>query len=237
MSSSDESTSLDGVPASVERDLRLRMVEGQLRDRGISDEAVLSAMSRVPREEFVPQDLQHSAYDDRALPIGYGQTISQPFTVAFMCEALKLTGSETVLEIGTGSGYGAAVLSHMAQFVYTVERIPELAEQAQDRLARLGYSNVVVQRADGTLGLPDRGPFDSMAVTAGAEFLPEAYREQLAEGGRLVIPIGPYRSSQTMFRFTKRDGRLVSENLGMFAFVPLIGKHGWKETDVNGDSG
>jgi protein-L-isoaspartate(D-aspartate) O-methyltransferase len=208
---------------------RHRMVEDQLRSRGLTDERVLEAMGRVPREEFVPDHLRDSAYSDCALPIGYEQTISQPFTVAFMCEALQLTGDETVLEIGTGSGYAAAVLSHLAKFVHTVERIPELAEEAKERLARLGYENVDVHLSDGTLGLPEQAPFDGIVVTAAGAQLPQAYADQLADGGRIVIPLGPYRFGQTMYRFTLTDGRLEKEDLGGFAFVPLIGADGWAD--------
>lgn len=214
------------------RDRQRQMVDRQLRARGITDQRVLEAMSEVPREEFVAEQQRDAAYDDGPLAIGYGQTISQPYTVAFMCEALKLTGSERMLEVGAGSGYAAAVLSHLARFVYSVERIPELAEQAQVRLKRLGYENVEIHIADGTRGLPERGPFDGIVVTAGAESLPGAYREQLADGGRIVIPIGSAPRMQTMRRFTRRGEQFTSEDLGGFAFVPLIGKYGWNEEDV-----
>lgn len=209
---------------------RREMVEQQLRRRGLRDERVLQAMLTVPREEFVPAPLRESAYDDCALPIGQGQTISQPFTVAFMIEALQLRGDERVLEIGTGSGYAAAVLSLASGEVYTVERIPELAAAAAERLARLGYHNVHVKIGDGTLGLPEAAPFDGIIVTAGAPELPAPYREQLAPGGRIVIPIGDSPRSQLMYRYTKQNGTLTSECLGGFAFVPLVGRHGWEET-------
>lgn len=210
--------------------LRSRMVEAQLADHGIEDRRVLDAMARVPREEFVPPEMCDAAYEDGPLPIGYGQTISQPFTVAFMCEALRLDGGEKVLEIGAGSGYSAAVLSLLAKSVFSIERVPELAEQARERLARLGYDNVRVISGDGTLGLPAEAPFDAIVVTAGAEALPDTYVQQLRMQGRIVIPIGEYRYNQEMYRFTRQEGELRVENLGGFAFVPLIGKYGWHLT-------
>lgn len=206
---------------------RQKMVESQLRSRGISDPRVLDTMSRVLREEFVLPDQKQFAYHDCALPIDCSQTISQPYTVAFMCEAAQLTGNENVLEIGTGSGYGAAVLSLLAREVHTVERIPELVEQASERLTRLGFSNVHVYTADGTLGVPEAGPFDAIIVTAGAESLPEPYVEQLNEGGRIIIPVGSEFMGQTMYRYTLKNGKLTQESLGAFAFVPLIGEYGW----------
>lgn len=213
-------------------DLRRRMVDEQFRAHGISDPRVLEAMSHVPREAFVPPDLRSAAYDDCPLPIGCDQTISQPFTVAFMTQALQLLGSEKVLEIGAGSGYGAAVLGILAAEVYTIERIPELADQARERLAQLGYENVVVITGDGTLGFPDQSPFDAIVVTAGAEALPQAYVDQLAIGGRIVVPIGGYRDSQIMYRFTRLPGELKVEHLGRFTFVPLIGKFGWCDSEA-----
>lgn len=214
------------------REQRLRMVAEQLRTREIVDERVLEAMSHVPRESFVPEDLIAEAYDDCPLPIGCSQTISQPFTVAFMCQALQLTGEEVVLEIGTGSGYGAAVLASLAKTVYTIERIPELAESAAKRLARLGYDNVHVRAGDGTLGWPDASPFEGIVVTAGGDTLPQPYVDQLALGGRIVIPLGTYPWGQAMYRFTKTAAGMDSENLGGFTFVPLIGKHGWSNKEV-----
>lgn len=208
------------------RDLRSQMVERQLRSRGIRDARVLGAMARVPRHLFVPIKWRDSAYADHALPIGFRQTISQPFIVAFMCEAAKLSGRELVLEVGAGSGYGAAVLSQLAAEVHTVERIPELAEQARDTLSRLGYENVSVHLADGSLGWPEAGPYDAIVVTAGAEALPKPYLKQLAKGGRIIIPIGMPRHGQTMYRIGTRGTQLISENLGGCAFVPLIGKFG-----------
>ncbi len=208
-------------------ELRRHMVAAQLIDHGIADRRVIEAMRKVPREEFVPAELQDAAYEDGPLPIGFGQTISQPFTVAFMCEALHLNGTEKVLEIGAGSGYCAAVLSLLADSVFTIERVPELANEAGARLTRLGYVNVHVMTGDGTLGLPTEAPFDAIVVTAGAEALPDTYIQQLQPGGRIVIPIGGYRYNQEMYRFTRMEGELRIENLGGFAFVPLIGKYGW----------
>jgi protein-L-isoaspartate(D-aspartate) O-methyltransferase len=210
-------------------ELRRWMIDSQLRARGIVDSRVLDAMLRVPREEFVPADSRHLSYEDYPLPIGHDQTISQPFTVAFMCEALQLSGKERVLEIGTGSGYAAAVLSLLAKKVFTVERIPELANTAAECLARLGYSNVRVITADGSFGLLPEAPFDAIVVTAAAPTLPRPFADQLADGGRIVIPIGTESFDQRMYRITKRDGNLIPEDLGAYAFVPLIGKYGWRD--------
>jgi len=207
------------------------MVESQLACRDIHDQSVLDAMGRVPREQFVPDDERPLAYDDRALPIGYDQTISQPYTVAFMLQSLRLNGTETMLEIGTGSGYCAAVASLIVPQVHTVERIAPLAAAAAERLKTLGYHNVQVHIDDGTLGLPEHAPFDAVIVTAGAESLPDAYREQLAEGGRIVIPIGDQPRSQTMYRYTRSNDQWHIDELGSFAFVPLIGSHGGHEPD------
>jgi protein-L-isoaspartate(D-aspartate) O-methyltransferase len=185
-------------------------------------------MSDVPREHFVPAGFRESAYEDSPVPIGYGQTISQPLTVAFMCQALDLHGGEKVLEIGTGSGYGAAVLSRLARVVYSIERIPKLAHQAEARLRRLGYENVHVRIANGTLGLPEEAPFDAILVTAGARGLPRVYLDQLADGGRIVIPLGSAAPrSQTLYRFSLSAGTIVVDPLGGFSFVPLIGEYGW----------
>lgn len=205
---------------------RRRLIE-QLRQRGIVDERVLAAMNVVPREAFVPEGLRDRAYEDHALPIGLDQTISQPFTVAFMCQAARLRGDENVLEIGTGSGYGACVLARLSKHVDTIERLPELARQARKRIAQLGFCNVSVHLGDGSLGLPEAAPFDAIIVTAGAEHCPVAYHEQLTEGGRIVIPIGSTPRRQTMVRYTKRHGELQPECLGEFAFVPLIGDDAW----------
>jgi protein-L-isoaspartate(D-aspartate) O-methyltransferase len=200
---------------------RHNMVVEQLERRGIRDPRVLEAMEWVPREEFVPPELIDLAYDDRALPIGLEQTISQPYTVAFMCQEARLSADDKVLEIGTGSGYGAAVLSLLAREVHTVERLEELYQIARDRLARLGFHNVIVHLDDGTRGLPEEAPFDAIVVTAGAESLPPAYKEQLADGGRLVIPIGP-PAYQQMVRLTRRGDEFDRDHLGSFGFVPLV---------------
>jgi protein-L-isoaspartate(D-aspartate) O-methyltransferase len=209
--------------------VRQRMVRTQLESRGIKDERVLSAMAQIPREEFVSSNWRDAAYADSALPIDCGQTISQPFTVALMCEAAQITEDNKVLEIGTGSGYGAAVLSRLCREVHTVERIPTLGQQAAERLQRLGYSNVHIHMADGTLGLPNEAPFDAIIVTAGANAVPKPFLDQLCDGGRIIIPLGRIPHSQTMYRFTLKDGNLHMENLGGFAFVPLVGEHGWHE--------
>lgn len=205
---------------------RQTMIEQHLRQREITDPRVLEAIGCVPRELFVPPESRRFAYNDCALPIDCHQTISQPYTVAFMCAAAQLTGKETVLEVGTGSGYGAAVLSLLAREVHTIERIPELASQAAERLQRLGYDNVHVYTDDGTLGLPQAAPFDAIIVTASSEQLPAPYQEQLSEGGRIIIPLGSESTGQRMYRFTLRNGKLSEEVLGAFVFVPLIGKFG-----------
>lgn len=217
------------LPSSFEA-ARRYMVEHHLRRRGIADERVLQAMLAVPREEFVSMKDRSRAYEDCPLPIGSNQTISQPYTVAFQCEALQLNGDERVLEIGTGCGYAAAVLSLLAKEVHTVERIPGMADRARSTLARLGYTNIQVHTGDGTLGLPEEAPFDGIVATAGGADLPEPLVEQLASGGRMVIPLGVTQHEQVMYRFTKSPQGLSSENLGPFSFVPLIGRHGWNES-------
>ena len=206
---------------------RRRMISVQLRARGICDPRVLAAMLAVPREAFVPKALKEEAYEDWPHPIGAGQTISQPFTVAYMAEAAELRGDEKVLEVGTGSGYGAAVLSHLGAEVHTIERLPDLAERAVQTLHRLGYANVHVHIGDGSLGLAEQAPFDAIVVTAGAASLPPAYSGQLAEGGRIVIPIGKSQRNQHLYRFRRRRDELSMDDLGAFAFVPLIGEAGW----------
>ncbi len=216
-------------------ELRRGLVEDLSVEGRIHDRRVLAAMTAVPREEFVPQKLRALAYTDQALPIACGQTISQPYTVAFMCQALKLRGGERVLEVGTGSGYGAAVLSLLADEVITVERIEFLASTAAERLANLGYHNVQVHTTDGTLGWPAGAPYDAIVVTAAAATLPPAYLEQVKEGGRIVMPVGRLASGQTMCRFTRRGDEAVVEELGSFAFVPLIGEQGWTTSQVAAD--
>jgi protein-L-isoaspartate(D-aspartate) O-methyltransferase len=207
---------------------RSEMVEQQLRRRGISDLRVLEAMRSVPREEFVSEEMRPKAYDDGALPIGYGQTISQPYVVAFMTEVAELQPRDVALEIGTGSGYAAAVLARMCREVHTVERIAELGEQARERLQRLGYANVQTHIIDGTAGLPEYAPYAAILVPAAAKEAPQPLLKQLAEGGRLVIPIGDRERGQRMMRYMRQGQGLISEDFGAFAFVPLIGEHGFQ---------
>lgn len=209
--------------------LRREMVNAQLIARGIRDPAVLQAMNTVPREAFVAADQVQFAYVDAPLPIGQGQTISQPYIVALMTEALELTPDDRVLEIGTGSGYAAAVLSRIAKEVYTVERRPELAHAAEARFQQLEYHNIHVHIADGTLGWADRAPYDGIVVTAGGPAIPEPLLDQLGAGGRLVIPVGPRPDLQELMR-VRRSGQDAyrQENLGSVRFVPLVGEAGWK---------
>jgi protein-L-isoaspartate(D-aspartate) O-methyltransferase len=195
---------------------------------GIKDKRTLLAMSRVPRERFVPIELQSSAYDDRPLGIGYGQTISQPYMVALMTEALELTGKEKVLEIGTGSGYQAAVLAELARFVYSVERIPELADAAGKLLSELGYKNVQVEFAGDQLGCEKYAPYEAILVAAAAPTVHQTLIDQLAEGGRLVIPVGS-RMEQELLRVTRGKTGNRTEKLGGCRFVPLIGADAWQE--------
>jgi protein-L-isoaspartate(D-aspartate) O-methyltransferase len=198
------------------------MVVQQLERRGIHDPRVLEAMEWVPREEFVPPELIDLAYDDRALPIELEQTISQPYTVAYMCQEARIQPEDKVLEIGTGSGYGAAVLSLLAREVHTIERIEDLYETARARLARLGYHKAHVYWDDGTQGLPAEAPFDAIIVTAGAESIPPAYQSQLVVGGRLIMPVGP-PSHQQMVRLISHAGHQWERDvLGSFGFVPLV---------------
>ena len=204
------------------------MVEDQLRRRGISDARVLEAMGRVPRHLFVPRDYQDSAYDDRPLPIGEGQTISQPYMVAIMTQSLELKGRERVLEIGTGSGYQAAILAELARELYTVERIPSLTQSARETLQGQAYKNIFFRTADGSKGWPEEAPFDGIMVTAGAPEIPQIFKSQLAEGGRLVIPTGP-RHTQTLYKLTRRGDQFVEEELTGCVFVPLVGDYGWEE--------
>lgn len=209
-------------------ELRKRMVREQLLDRGIRDPLVLQAMFDVPRERFVPEEWQQYAYADSPLPIGHDQTISQPYVVAWMIEALEPSPDDRVLEVGTGSGYGAAVLAHIVRTVYTVERHRDLAEAAARRLAELGYTNVHVRHGDGTLGWPEEAPFDGIVVTASGPQIPRALREQLAVGGRLVIPVGQTPNSQELVRLHRvTETETRRENLGSVRFVPLVGKGGW----------
>lgn len=205
---------------------RNEMVARQIRARGIRSPRVLDSLLSVPRHEFVPPESAASAYSDVPLPIGGGQTISQPFMVAAMAEAAQLNGSERVLEIGAGSGYQAAVLSVLAPEIVAVELQPELARACRERLARLGYSNVRVEQGDGSLGWPPRAPYDAIIVSAAAPSVPAPLVEQLTAGGRLMIPVGN-AEQQDLLRITKRAGAIKKEALFVCRFVPLLGRHGW----------
>jgi protein-L-isoaspartate(D-aspartate) O-methyltransferase len=208
--------------------LRDQMVSTQIATRGVRDEAVLRAMRTVPRHEFVTGDYLHRAYDDNALPIGEGQTISQPYMVAVMTEMLELSSTEKVLEVGTGSGYQSAVLSMLASEIYTIERHAPLAWRADDILKRLGYMNVHVVVGDGTQGVPEQSPFDRIIVTAGAPSIPEPLIRQLADGGIILAPVGG-QYGQELIRL-RREGNTFTESYGTpCVFVPLIGKYGWEE--------
>lgn len=205
---------------------RREMVARQIRDRGIQSERVLAAMQAVPRHLFVPAEHLFAAYADEPLPVGQGQTISQPFMVAAMADALSLDGSERVLEIGAGSGYQAAVLSLLAREVIAVEVQPILKDLARDRLERLDYRNVRVEQGDGSLGWPAAAPYNAILVTAGAPAVPPPLIEQLAEGGRLAIPVGP-AEQQELLRIAKIEGRISQESICPCRFVPLVGRYGW----------
>jgi protein-L-isoaspartate(D-aspartate) O-methyltransferase len=209
---------------------RRRMIDTQIRKRGVSSPRVLEAMAAVPRHEFVPAKFRDYAYADKPLPIGEGQTISQPYMVAAMTEALELTGTERVLEIGTGSGYQAAVLSLLVSQVISVESHTSLALAAQERLTNLGYENVHVHNGDGSAGFPDAAPYDAILVTAGAPGIPQVFTGQLREGGRLVIPVGS-RDSQELVRGRKESGQLKSRILFDCKFVLLLGRYGWSRQD------
>ena len=204
------------------------MIEKQLRRRGVHDAAVLAAMAEVPRHEFVSEDVRAHAYDDLPLPIGSGQTISQPYIVAAMTAALHLRPGDRVLEIGTGCGYHAAVLSRLAKEVFTIERRPELASSASATLARLGYSNAHVHCGDGTLGLPELAPFDAILVAAAAPAVPKPLLAQLAEGGRIILPVGDTQHQELQL-IEKRGGAFPTKMLEGCRFVPLVGCHGWQE--------
>jgi protein-L-isoaspartate(D-aspartate) O-methyltransferase len=215
------------VPRSPEA-LRERMVERQLLGRDIRDDRVLDAMRAVPRELFVPQELRSRAYDDAALPIGAGQTISQPYMVARICEALVLEGRERVLDVGSGSGYQAAVLAKLADEVHTIERVPELAERARANLDEAGYGRVRVHVGDGTLGLPEHAPYAAIAVAAAAPRLPEPLYEQLEPGGRVVIPVGRRGGQELQLIVRSPEGPAVVRSVPC-RFVPLVGEEGFSE--------
>ncbi|MCL5035940.1 MAG: protein-L-isoaspartate(D-aspartate) O-methyltransferase [Chloroflexi bacterium] len=198
------------------------MVEYQIQARGIEDPLVLKVMDEVPRHKFVPESYRYDAYSDHPLPIGEDQTISQPYIVALMTEALGLKGDEKVLEIGTGSGYQAAVLSRICKEVYTVEIIPPLSERAREIIEKLGYDNVHFKIGDGWKGWKEYAPYDGIIVTAAPDRLPGDLIKQLKDGGRLVIPIGESRYSQDLWRFTRKGNDIYKENLGPVIFVPLV---------------
>lgn len=208
------------------RGARRRLVE-TLQNGGVRDLAVLRAFDLTPRHAFVPSGMKHRAYEDSALPIGNGQTISQPSTHARYLELLRLTGHERVLEIGTGSGYQTVLLSHLAAQVFSVERVGALIERAREAIRKAGARNVSILVGDGTLGWRDYAPYDAILVTAGAPAVPEPLAEQLAEGGRLLIPIGS-REEQTLALVTKQGESLERRDIGAVRFVPLIGAHGWQ---------
>ena len=208
---------------------RQEMVEHQIRARGVQNRLVLDAMRAVPREAFIADDLREFAYDDSPLPIAANQTISQPYMVAFMIEALSLKGGEKVLEIGTGSGYAAAVLAQIASEVYSVERVEELAEKALKTMRSLDYLNTHVLHGDGTLGWQEHAPFDAIIVAAGGPNIPESLKSQLRIGGRMVIPVGESTSSQELVRITRGSAtHFKTEVIADVRFVPLIGEEGWK---------
>ena len=204
---------------------RMKMVNTQIRGRGVTDQDVLEAMEMVPRHEFVPEHLKNQAYADHPLPIGHGQTISQPYIVALMTELLELERSDRVLEIGTGSGYQAAILAQIVAEVYTVEIIEPLASQAQERLARLGYDNLHTLHADGYYGWEEHAPYDAIIVTAAPDHIPQALVQQLQDGAQLVIPVGPPGGYQTLWQVTKEGDQVKKRNVTGVLFVPLTGEH------------
>lgn len=207
------------------------MVERQLRRRGIDDERVLAAMAAVPREHFVPEQVRSSSYNDSALPIGHEQTISQPWVVAAICKALRLSGDENVLEIGTGSGYSAAVLAKLARHVVSIERVPELGDAARHRLAELGIDNVEVVVEDGSRGHPENAPYDAIAIHAATPEAPHSLLAELASDGRLVVPIAT-GSADLLVAFIRQNGDLRQETIGPCRFVPLIGVEGFNPPET-----
>jgi protein-L-isoaspartate(D-aspartate) O-methyltransferase len=207
---------------------RERMVKNQLMARGIRDERVLQAMGKIPRHLFIQEALAGEAYNDHPVPIGDKQTISQPYIVALMTEALELKGSENTLEIGTGSGYQTAILAELSSRVYTIERIKSLLVKARKLLAKLGYNNILFKAFDGTLGWKEYAPFDAIMVTAGSPNVPDPLKEQLADNGRMIIPVGD-RYTQELIKITRKGENFEQEGLGGCRFVNLIGVHGWKE--------
>ena len=210
--------------------LRDVMVDEQLIPRGIRDARVLSAMRKIPRHLFLDESMWYRAYDDMALPIGEGQTMSQPYMVAIMTELLDLKGEEKVLEIGTGSGYQGAVLAELAREVFSIERIPSLSERAMKTLRGLGYENIHFRVGDGTVGWPEMGPFDRIMITAGTPEIPQPLIEQLSEGGIIVAPVGD-RFSQQLVKGARHKKKLIKESFTPCVFVPLVGEHGWKSPE------
>ncbi len=211
--------------------LKKRMVEEQLIPRGINDPRVLDAFQKVERHKFIPKDLASNAYADFPVPIGNGQTISQPYIVALMTECLNLTGEEKVLEIGTGSGYQTAILAELSKEVYSVERFENLAKNAQDLLNELGYANIKVKVGDGTLGWPEAAPFDRIIITAASARIPLPLTQQLKANGKLIMPLGE-SFSQVLTLFEKKEDKLESTQICGCVFVPLVGKYGEKNTDA-----
>jgi protein-L-isoaspartate(D-aspartate) O-methyltransferase len=216
------------IEAKEWRHERERMVKQQIEARGVKDERVLDAMLRVPRHMFVDKIYEHQAYNDYPLSVGHGQTISQPYMVAVMTELLELKVDDTVLEVGTGSGYQTAILALLCKMVYSIERLSPLKERAREHLEKLGFTNVAYMTGDGSLGWPQFAPYNAIIVTAGAPEVPNALIEQLAEKGRLVIPVGT-EFFQTLNLVTKQRGRIFRKELLECTFVPLVGKQGWKE--------
>ncbi len=210
--------------------MRHKMVAEQIERRGIRHPALLEAMRRIPRHLFIPEPLWDEAYDDKALPIGAGQTISQPYIVAIMTSLLGLNGEESVLEVGTGSGYQAAILAQLTRHVYTIERHEDLAAAARLRLWSLGIENVSIHVGDGALGWAQHAPYDGILVTCAAPAVPPPLAEQLGEGGRMALPVGP-RGRQVLQRWERHGPRLEREDIIPVAFVPLLGEHGWREED------
>ena len=215
--------------------LRTRMVEEQLRARGLSDERLLAAFRKVPRHHFVPEPLQHEAYTDHPLPIGAGQTISQPYMVALMTSHLRLQGHERVLEIGAGSGYQTAILAEIALDVCSVERLPELLAVVADRMQALGYLNVRLTAGNGSLGWPEYAPYDAILVTAAAPDVPQPLLDQLADPGRMVLPVGA-TNAQVLTEVEKAHGAIQRRDIAGCMFVPLIGHYGWPSTREEGGS-
>ncbi|MDO8519314.1 MAG: protein-L-isoaspartate(D-aspartate) O-methyltransferase [Deltaproteobacteria bacterium] len=213
---------------------RRRMVEEQIRRRGISDPRVLAAMLKVPRHRFVDPGLEDQAYGDNPLGIGEGQTISQPYIVALMTEALGLTGREKILEIGTGCGYQTAILSELAAQVYTIERIKNLGLSARRNLKNLGCRNIVIRVGDGSMGWPEAAPFDGILIAAGSPEIPKPLTAQLAVGGKMVVPVGT-EENQHLMRITRREDNFSMEDLGECRFVKLVGEYGWRRKKEAGD--